>query len=242
MPRRESGQTADRGRGRPRGSRLYDLSLNMVHANPAKMDANIGLSVLPVRQGKERHLLLDIDQLYLVSRNPARRSRAWAAGLFSRFTLVLAWILAFNALFLLYWRAKLKKHVRRGEKEQRGFGLAHRDPGDGAPHENADDQHPLGSGTAENRAGERERPDGASRRGQENPGLADRRAQGTEADEPLPDEVPADPVAQVQDNRLKLFVERSCGEVFPPPQGQDLLRPEPGRKHPPSRGRRGTDR
>ncbi len=106
----------------PGGSRLYDLSLNMVHANPVKIDANIGISVLPVRQGRERHLLLAIDQLYLVSRNPARRS--WvSATLFSRFALVLAWILAFNALFLLYRRAKLKRQAagRKRNKEDSGW-------------------------------------------------------------------------------------------------------------------------
>ena len=153
-------RTADRGRGRPRGLQaVRRLPEHGPRATRQKLDANIGLSVLPVRQGKSRHLLLEIDQLYLISLNPATHGISWrAAGLFSRFSLVLAWIVAFNALFFLCWRAKIEEAGRGDKRRQGGFRLAHGDPGDGAPHENADDQHPLGGGAAQNRAGERQGP------------------------------------------------------------------------------------
>ncbi len=104
------------------GSRLYDGSLNLVHRNPEKLDANIGLSVLPIRQGKSRLLLLGIDQLYLISLNPHSRNFL-AAALFSRSALVLAWILAFNALFFFWRRERSKKRAAAapGGKEDSGW-------------------------------------------------------------------------------------------------------------------------
>lgn len=90
--------------------RLYDLSLAMVHANPEKKDPNVGFSVLPIRQGRVWHLLLGGEQLNLVSQNPDSRFPV-AAMLFSRFSLVLAWILAFNALFFLWWREKMQRQA-----------------------------------------------------------------------------------------------------------------------------------
>ena len=104
------------------GSRLYDLSLAMVHSNPVKKDPNVGLSVLPIRQGLARHLLLGSDQLFLISQNPDSRFPI-AAVLLSRFSLVLAWILAFNALFFLWWREKFKKQPvgAKRNKEDSGW-------------------------------------------------------------------------------------------------------------------------
>ena len=150
-------------------SRLYDGSLNMVHRNPEKKDPAAGLSVLSIRQGKARHLLLGIDQLYLISQNPDSRFLL-TATLFSRSALVLAWMLAFNALFFFWWRERAKKRAADGSEARQGrFRLAHGHPGDGAPHENADDQHPLGGGAAQIRAGERQGPRGAARGGQKRP-------------------------------------------------------------------------
>jgi two-component sensor histidine kinase len=106
----------------PNGSRLYDLSLNMVHDNPLKADASAGLSMLPVTQGKTHHLLLVSDQLYLVSRNP--NSHSSAAALFtSSFSLTLAWMLAFNALFFLWRREHSKKQApgAKGGREDSGW-------------------------------------------------------------------------------------------------------------------------
>jgi two-component sensor histidine kinase len=103
------------------GSRLYDLSLNMVHANPPKMNASDGISVLPASQDKTRHLLLNTDQLYLISLNPDSRFPL-TAMLFSCCTLVLAWILAFNALFFLWWREKAKRKAGGGGKNMEDSG------------------------------------------------------------------------------------------------------------------------
>ncbi|HEX7502384.1 MAG TPA: ATP-binding protein, partial [Acidobacteriota bacterium] len=106
----------------PNGSRLYDLSLNMVHDNPPKADVSAGLSMLPVTQGKTHHLLLVSDQLYLVSRNP--NSHSLAAALFaSGFSLTLAWMLAFNALFFLWRRERSKKQApgARRSREDSGW-------------------------------------------------------------------------------------------------------------------------
>lgn len=106
----------------PGSSRLYDGSLNIVHRNPEKLDANNGVSVLPVRQGGSRHLLLGIDQLYLISLNPHSRNFL-AAALFSRSALVLAWILAFNALFFFWRRERSEKLTAAalGGKEDSGW-------------------------------------------------------------------------------------------------------------------------
>ena len=67
------------------GSRLYDLSLAMVHVNPEKKDPNAGFSILPIRQGRLRHLLLGSDQLYLISQNPDSRFPLAAMLVFAAF-------------------------------------------------------------------------------------------------------------------------------------------------------------